>query len=125
MDKARLSKQFAIMVRDEDGEFGVSCGDNGAIEIRESINNFVEERRQTMNEYTRRGGTWAASAAMFGMSIKFKAISVPNLETLERMLGKPPFKRIQFGGVAGTACYIKADRKMFEEHLEQYVDIGM
>jgi len=125
MNDIDMSKPFAIMVRDENGEFGVACGDDGSMHVRKSINDFVKERKQTMDEYRGRGGTWASSATMFGMSIAFKAIVIPNLETLEKLLGEGPFTKMQFGGVAGRACYIKADRKMFEEYLEQFVDIGM
>lgn len=126
-DKIDTTKPFSIMVYDQNDLFGLVCSDqSGSISAKQTPEEFVKERKDMMKEYSERSYTWSASAAIFGMTMQFKAITVDSHEHLIELCGGGdsfPLKSI--GNVSGRAVIMQVPKEKFEERLKSGLDVGL
>ncbi|MFY0656362.1 MAG: hypothetical protein JXR12_06400 [Neptunomonas phycophila] len=127
-----ITKPFAVMIYDKDGEFGLYADQNGAITARPSKEAFVLDRKEsTEGHIARHNGSYesAMSAALFGMSFTGKAIMVEDGQHITRLIQEydPDFKAQLkgIGNVAGRTYIITIPREPFEELLKDATDVGL
>ena len=119
-----MTKPFSIMIFDKDGEFGIVCGPNGALDCAESEAQHKLNRKNLMEEYQMRGGTWINSAAMFAMQFQFNAITIESANWLQEQIGVGPYTMKGISCVAGNGHIMCVPREPFEELLKNATDIS-
>lgn len=117
------TKRFAIMVLDNDDVFGVVCSRGGAITVASSASEMATQRKETLDGYASRGGTWAASAAMNTLTFKLKAFEVDNALHFAKIVGDGPYTIKSVGNIAGHMHVMCVPRECLEPMLEDAIDI--
>lgn len=123
-EKFDMTKPLSIMIYDKDGEFGIVCGPNGALDCAETEQEHLDRRTKMMAEYTSRGGTWVNSAALFAMQFQFKAITLKSANWLQEQIGTGPYTMKSLNCVAGNGHIMCVPKEPFEELLKNATDIG-
>lgn len=124
-----LTKPFAVMAYDKDGEFGLVADRQGHITADTSPEAFVVERKQALAQHGGRSYESQMSSLVFGMQFQFKAFMIEDGEHLNRLISavdpdfKPQLKSL--GSVAGQAFIVTAPREAFVELLENATDVGL
>lgn len=124
--KLDTKKPFSVMIYDQGALFGLVCTDeSGTIAAKQTAEEFVKERKDMMEEYSKRSFTWSVSTVIFGITMPFKAITVDNQDHLIELCGKDnSFSLKRIGNAAGKAVIMQVPKENFEERLKSGLDVG-